>query len=435
MVHRYAAFFLLAALLAPATGCRSLNDRGFLQPQVREPVVEARPEFDVQPLIDRHNQNARQVDSFRDSELFVNVKTFTKPNGRERPLLFAGRADGWMVMERPENCRLVLRSMGSDLVDIGSNEEGFWFGNGMQKEIVVGQYDQLSSNPLAATIQPEWIFEAIGLREIPEGVQHQLLKDGQTVALVERREIGGEVFRKVTYLNRTSGDVLMHSLFAGDHKDPIAQATITRGYHEVVPTDAPGGGSTVRLPKEIHLNIPDVAQLTVTFRAPEVNPDGINRALVFSEPDKSRDGYARRDIREYLPTGPEYAAASGSGSGSGDSSSRLYETLPSPPTTRQMDEEARSGLTHPIARREELAPRDSETRSSAVELLTEPAPARGTETRRPLLDVQAPVEGSSTRTSAVFESQIPRGPEPGNPVRTWKPDGRFPREVMGGHDR
>ncbi len=425
MVHRYAALSLLAVLLSQAIGCRSLNDRSLLTPQQREPIAEAKPEFDPLPLIARHNQNARQVESFRDSELFVNIRTFTKPNGRERKLLFAGRTDGFIVMERPKNLRLVLKNngLGSDLADIGANESGFWIGNGMQKEMIVGRYEELADHPLAATIQPEWIFEALGLQEIPEGIQHQLLKDGQTIAFVERREVGGESFRKLTYMNRTSGDVIMHILDTGDINEPIAQAKISKGYHEIHPAGVSGDGAPVRIPKEIDLNIPDVAQLTVTFIAPEINPEGIPRALVFSEPDKTRDGYARRDIREYLPAGSEYASSSGS---EVSSSSRLYESLPSPPTSRASEIEQ----TRPISRREEFAATPvPETRSSAVDLLTN---RNQNQAQRPAPEGnQAPLDRSNTRTSAVFESPIPRGPSPTATPRSWKAEGRFPREVMG----
>ena len=72
-------------------------------------------------------------------------------------------------MERPRGFRLELEATGvGKVADIGSNDQEFWFWvkDNKDKAIYVCDYKDVNASQLAVTYQPDWIIEAMGLREI-----------------------------------------------------------------------------------------------------------------------------------------------------------------------------------------------------------------------------------------------------------------------------
>ena len=76
-------------------------------------------------------------------------------------------------MERPKNFKLEVSTQLNSVADIGSNESEFWFWTApghakAEKAIYYCNHEDLAKTPLPATLQPDWIIEAMSLRVITE---------------------------------------------------------------------------------------------------------------------------------------------------------------------------------------------------------------------------------------------------------------------------
>src|SRR6202043_3876546 len=77
---------------------------------------------------------------------------------------------GRLAMQRPQNFKLSLVRPMTKLeeADIGSNDQGcwFWVKGAKDRQVYVCSYDETGESPLDGAMQPDWIVEALGLREI-----------------------------------------------------------------------------------------------------------------------------------------------------------------------------------------------------------------------------------------------------------------------------
>src|SRR5262249_16893173 len=146
--------------------------------------------------------NAERVQSLR---AFPEVTvTFTEPNGRKQ----SGSVNGRLAMERPRSFKLLLKSHVAEEADIGSNEDEFWFWNrrNEEKAVYVCHYSEAGDSPLPGSLQPDWIVEALGLREIPPQDEKRIIvRRGQqpgTLVLTDKRTSPlGETTYKVTVVD------------------------------------------------------------------------------------------------------------------------------------------------------------------------------------------------------------------------------------------
>jgi hypothetical protein len=287
MVPRSVAVALLAVVVA--SGCRTFNFN------VRRPEPSAPPPatVDGRAVIDRHNQNARRITGLSAKPSIV---------GRVDTDRFA--AKGRMGLERPHNFRLVLGStLAGEQVDLGSNDQGFWFWvrHGKPPAIYVCDYDEDGDSPPNVVFQPDWIVEALGLQEIPDEATVEKGGDPGTVVVVHRL---GNGLTKRTVLDSATGQIREHRIFAADRKTVLAEATATGGYRSIAIPPGGGGGAEAPaiLPRKVQLILAqNQIELEITLEDVEVNPrfDSLREAL-FAEPDKTREGYARVDLREEM---------------------------------------------------------------------------------------------------------------------------------------
>ena len=112
---KVASFLLMAALLTASSGCRTagvgdIARKDFLPDRSAESAAE---------LLVEHNRNAERVQS-------IEAKPNIKVSGRRFDPF---GASGKLAVERPRNFKLVLSvgPMGSEVADIGSNDQEFWF--------------------------------------------------------------------------------------------------------------------------------------------------------------------------------------------------------------------------------------------------------------------------------------------------------------------
>lgn len=310
MVHRH-ALLALSALIAGA-GCHAgpAGNVAKQDPPLTKSMVS------VTNFVERHNKNAATIKSLQAAPsihvLLANGETH--------------RVNGRMAMERPKNFRLELQTTLSKAADIGSNGQGFWFWvrNNPDKAIYVCDYNHLDSSHLAETMQPDWIIESLGLREITEREAATISakpgdRDGLLVLTQFRKDARGESLTKETVVDETNGHILEHRLYAGAKKELLARATITQ-YQAVKmePTEADPAGAIVQIPQKFRLEwLVEKFSLDVTMGQPKINPQfpRDQRVALFSEPTIS--GATRLDLARIAA--PANAA-----------NSRIHETMPAP---------------------------------------------------------------------------------------------------------
>ena len=248
-VRRLASFALIAAASASAGGCAAsrvgnmpapgmMADRAPLAPSIADSVL-------------RHNRNA---------ELVQSVEATPTVALRSR---MSGSTSGKMVFERPHNFRFVVKRNSlstGPLADLGSNDDEFWFwaSDKEDRNVYVARYDA-PPNPGGSSLafQPDWIIEALGLREIPDEEVRQIKTSpgtpgsGNVIWTHTRTTLQGEPIKKITVLDR-NGQIVQHQFFMPGLATPVAIASPS-GSMNVVLAEQPS--RTVRMPEKIKLRI------------------------------------------------------------------------------------------------------------------------------------------------------------------------------------
>jgi hypothetical protein len=234
-----------------------------------------------------------------------------------------------MLMERERNFRLALRTtMMGDVADIGSNDHGFWFWvKDNDNAIYTCKYDANGQIPagVPVTMQPDWIIEALGLREISESAASRMqIRRGKnpdphdrtapTVVLYGPLESSsGSAYQRVIVLNANTKRIVDYGLYTPDNKllaEAIPQHDLSAGIK----------GAT-GIPYRVILRWErERIELDVELKNIVSNQgfDEKRRAVAFAEPDMP--GFERRDLA---------AMAAGSGY---VGQTQIRESRPVPPT-------------------------------------------------------------------------------------------------------
>lgn len=332
MVARHAWLALFATV-----ACAGCHAGGFRAPTTRPEPIALKPQApEAREVVARWNANARRVASLEAHP------SITVASGATRAVV-----KGDMALERPRNFRLTLARpfTGTEEADLGSNEAEFWFWssqNNRERAIYVCEYDASGATPLAVAMQPDWIVEAMGLREIEAaeaaGITSKV--EGTNLLLTSRRrDSRGSVILKETLVEAATGRIKEHRLVAFDPKGrrvPLATASISK-VQQIRPEATAEGEeveSPVYLPRSIRLVWHEQKfQMDVQLDEVKVNPqfDETQRAMLFTEPKKKN--YARRNL---------------AGNASLAGNTTIRETRPAPPTRSGSTAPGRVRLDDPI---------------------------------------------------------------------------------------
>jgi hypothetical protein len=309
------------------SGCRTAGVESLTR---REPPPVP-PTLDVRAVIDDHNRNAEAIATLEAQPSLVVW-------ARRRPLPVEGR----LALERPRNFKLDIRHTASEVADIGSNDDKFWFWvrDNSDKAVYFCKYDEAGGTPLIATMQPDWIVEALGLRVIPEEEADEIkVSRGETpgtLVLTHRpTRTGGETTTRITIVSESTHRIKEHRLCpAGDPKTILAKAVID-DYMEVPDSEHPD--EKVYIPRKIKLDwVREKLAMEVTFhpRTTKVNTqfDSERRAALFVQVD--RPGYEPYDLARDAKS--SYANARES---SGNETI-IRDTRPAPPAGVELGEPA-----------------------------------------------------------------------------------------------
>ena len=313
----------LAAALASA-GCRTAGGDNLARP---DPLVP-RTSLKAAELIAEHNRNANRITSF---EARPSIKVTS--SGR------TGSVSGHLALERPRNFKLELATTLNNVADIGSNDQEFWFWlkDSPEKAVYVCNYDESGTSPLAATLQPDWIVEALGLRVIPEEEAAETTvkpgKDGTLVlTYIPKQDGPGAPFVRETVVSESTHRIKQLRVFSADHKTLLAQAFVTDYQSVAVPSDDSSNEDPAYVPKNLRLDwLQEKLSLSVFIKEPKANMafSDERRALVFVEP--KIQGYSRVNLAERP------------GVANGRGSTTIRETRPVPPAGIKLGEPAPLG--------------------------------------------------------------------------------------------
>lgn len=223
---------------------------------------ELPPNLSALELISYVNRNSMRLQSWRSSD----VKIY--PRSR---LAVTGWVSAYIAVERPRNFRLMGSVLGRNAVDLGSNDENFWFWirDAQPEQNFLARHDELSEvqQRLQIPFQPDWLMEVLGVVPIDEG-EFSMQTEGmpeKTARLVsDRMSPQGELVRKVIVVDLCYGRLLEHALYDA-HGRLVARAVFSN--HQ---RDAATG---IELPHQIDLDWPaEGLALTMEIGQIEVNP-------------------------------------------------------------------------------------------------------------------------------------------------------------------
>lgn len=145
-------------------------------------------------LVKDLNLNARQIQSFQ-------CKVSIEARGSEG----AASLEGRLACDKPRNLRMKASMLGNPAVDIGSNNQEFWFWTSQSEGQYVYHCAYNDLRPVQAQVpfQPDWIMEALGMCELDETKERKVNPKGNTFELVEQTVSPvGQQLQKVTVFSR-----------------------------------------------------------------------------------------------------------------------------------------------------------------------------------------------------------------------------------------
>jgi hypothetical protein len=197
----YLRVICLGFLAIAATGCESTRWNWLKREPTNDVVAKGVASPTVKGLTDYLNENAKRVRTVRVDDLDIDA------NFENQPINLRGR----IYAEKPRDFRMKVTLLGKDEVDVGSNNNEFWFwaAKNPDKYQYYCSYKDLNDGrvkQMPVPIQPEWVMETLGLGPFGPAEKYTFEQDSPTSAtfrLVEKtKSPQGYPVRKVIVMNR-----------------------------------------------------------------------------------------------------------------------------------------------------------------------------------------------------------------------------------------
>ncbi len=316
---RLASYILMVVIVATSAGCRTAGVKDL----ARNDSNPTRDANSASELLVDHNKNAEKIQSI---EVRPNITVAGRRAGL-RPM----SADGRLAIDLPRNFKLELNGPITKVADIGSNDKEFWFWfkENRDQAVYYCNYNANGSSPLAASFQPDWIVEALGLRVIPESEAATIKatpgEPGTWLLTQRQSNRGGETTFKETVISAATHRILKHRVYAADNKTLLTEATISEYESHRVPGQSGQSEETVYLPKTCRLKW-EQEKLTLEVNLSQVRVNEgfpqARRETLFTEPVFA--GIDRKNLATM-------AGASQTAAANEKSPTTVRETLPAPP--------------------------------------------------------------------------------------------------------
>jgi hypothetical protein len=256
-----AAIFLATSLI----GCETFR-WGLFRPKDEEPTGPPPGGIPTAAaLVDYLNDTSRRVESLRCTDIDI-----TASMGQT----FSVR--GQMMAKRNRNFILAASALGSPVVELGSNENEFWFWSSKadppyQFYCSYKDFEEGRARQLPFPFQPEWLLEVLGMGTYGPADKFTVEADNKSVRLIEKTKTPqGLAVRKVIVMNRRpvnapAPQITGFYLFDDTNQREICSAQILEVHQDKL--------SYARVPKKLALSMPaQGAKLTMTLRDISVNP-------------------------------------------------------------------------------------------------------------------------------------------------------------------
>lgn len=231
-----------------------------------EPCVLA-PEATSDEIVNVLNDNVTKLYAWRSTDVKIDFRQIGVPT-----------LSAHMAVESPRKLRLIVKSLASDEVDLGSNPERFWFWmkRGEPHGILTASYDDVADGrPMGPVpFQPDWLIETLGVVPFAASdfqMHEQPGSQSRRVLFVaDQVTPQGQRVQRTMLVDACHGVILEHSL-----REPsgrlIARATLGNYQRE------PSG---VRMPHRVDLHWPaSGVDLTMRIGNIEVNPASISEQM------------------------------------------------------------------------------------------------------------------------------------------------------------
>jgi hypothetical protein len=237
---------LTAVLLA--SGCSGFNNNS--RPRDN---VSARTRWDgrnptAASLVAYLNESSRQVQALQCTDVTLDCR-----QGKQ-----SGVASGRMDCQKPRNFRLTAQVVGKPMVDLGSNENEFWYWISQADPPYVFHcsHEALAKGGVRMPFpfQPDMVLSALGIGEFDPAKQYDVRTQARTIELIETtRSPQGQPMQKITVFNRSQANGTQPQIAAHILRDAQGREICRASVTEVVRD--PKSGS--ELPRRIHLVWPD----------------------------------------------------------------------------------------------------------------------------------------------------------------------------------
>jgi hypothetical protein len=261
---RYVRISLGVALLVGVAGCPEGSRLNLLRPGGQANPLPATPPS-KEDLVGYLNDNSTNVPGISSDDVTLTVYM---GNGIGVPVNAVLRAEG------PRNFRMKAKLFGNDEVDLGSNNQEFWYWikRADPPWQVFCSYQALEAGQVKEMpfpFQPDWVMEAMGMGKYGSAEKYERIVEKETVKLVEKtKSPQGVPVRKIIVFNLrpAAGDqpqVTDYLLVDDATGKLICSAHIKR--RQIIT----GRGE---IPREMELNWPDQKiKLGLTINAAKIN--------------------------------------------------------------------------------------------------------------------------------------------------------------------
>ena len=263
-LRRYTLLLTLCAgYLAFGSGCGFLGRRK-PPPPVFPPVLQ--PGASLPQVIDAVNNNSRKIQSFSTHQASL--------SGPGIPVTLRSTN---IVFERPKRLRIQAGTAISSELDIGSNDQLFWFWvrRNEPPALLFCRHDQFASCEASRVIpmEPNWLIEAFGIAEFSPTEQHQgpiRRSDGRLEIHTIRQTPCGPASKK-TVVDATTAQIYEQHLY--DYRGRVVASAVVRE-HRMDPLTG------IVLPKVVDLQCPQAEiSMSVNLGNVEINQPTNNPEL------------------------------------------------------------------------------------------------------------------------------------------------------------
>ncbi len=244
-----------------AGGCNSIpNYRRSAAPDRGLSVDDANS---AQRIVASLNDNARKMNS-----IMTNDVDMTCSQGIEAINLRAS-----LVCQKPRNFRLHGKMMQSTVVDMGSNDQEFWWwiSKANPPHLFHCSHEEFarSQGRIQLPFQPDWVMEALGMSEYDPRKNYQLVPKGNSLELIEVATApDGKQVRKITVLSRNRNQIQVTAHLLQDaHGREICSARVLQVQRD--------SATDTVLPRKVEMSWPS-EKVKLVFTLNEV---GVNSAL------------------------------------------------------------------------------------------------------------------------------------------------------------